>query len=584
MIANCNKYFSQQHHTFINHPQESSTATKSSAAKIMSNPADVSGATTSAMNNNNNNAAHTANGMSSPAIANKMGSRRIFSPHFKIQVLDSYRNDGDCKGNQRATARKYGIHRRQIQKWLQCESALRTSVSSNSGTTSPPTNSTGSKLQVDSNNNNSHQKRTLSGAKATAALLSTSSSSSASSSSSSSKQARHSVVVDEAIDDATTQTRQNSMEFFSPSTTSLIINGGPDRKIESMNEAAVPIKPEFCFSPSTAASHPSSTISHSGFEMPSTAAAAMLKHQHHLQHQDVPQSHNPLMSAVTTLPPPFISTIYGPQNLLAFPCAFPFEYPPPLPVPQPHHHHHHLSPIDLSVGNAERRHAGDSFRCSPPTIQVDDARVPSRSVCVDQGRSSNLPLSEESAVAPIDLSCSRKRRAGNEGAAEPVKPPKLFKPYLLDDHEEEEELKVVDEEEVQSTKRDSFLDRRLTGLKDKLSHRFEYPTAVYATHQYYPGSSPAYESLYYGGHENLTLYPSPREYESSPSAESSPLHHPSRPASFFDSSSSEGTYSQYLHPSSPTSSVRSSPPVFSSSSWAPTAPEMRARLVLGSVC
>uniref|UniRef100_V9IKS7 Brinker DNA-binding domain-containing protein n=1 Tax=Apis cerana TaxID=7461 RepID=V9IKS7_APICE len=45
-----------------------------------------------------------------------MGSRRIFAPAFKLKVLDSYRNDIDCRGNQRATARKYGIHRRQIQK------------------------------------------------------------------------------------------------------------------------------------------------------------------------------------------------------------------------------------------------------------------------------------------------------------------------------------------------------------------------------------------------------------------------------------------------------------------------------------
>lgn len=61
----------------------------------------------------------------------RMGSRRMFTPQFKLQVLDSYRNDSDCKGNQRATARKYGIHRRQIQKWLQCEPNLRSSVVSN---------------------------------------------------------------------------------------------------------------------------------------------------------------------------------------------------------------------------------------------------------------------------------------------------------------------------------------------------------------------------------------------------------------------------------------------------------------------
>ncbi|PSN33519.1 hypothetical protein C0J52_16123 [Blattella germanica] len=56
------------------------------------------------------------------------GSRRIFAPQFKLQVLDSYRKDADCRGNQRATARKYGIHRRQIQKWLQVEASLRAAV------------------------------------------------------------------------------------------------------------------------------------------------------------------------------------------------------------------------------------------------------------------------------------------------------------------------------------------------------------------------------------------------------------------------------------------------------------------------
>lgn len=61
-----------------------------------------------------------------------MGSRRIFPATFKLKVLDSYRNDVDCRGNQRATARKYGIHRRQIQKWLQCEENLRSSCADTS--------------------------------------------------------------------------------------------------------------------------------------------------------------------------------------------------------------------------------------------------------------------------------------------------------------------------------------------------------------------------------------------------------------------------------------------------------------------
>jgi len=69
-----------------------------------------------------------------------MGTRRIFTTAFKIKVLDSYRHDKDCRQNQRATARKYGIHRRQIQKWLQCEEQLRNSVENgNTGAVSSAT-------------------------------------------------------------------------------------------------------------------------------------------------------------------------------------------------------------------------------------------------------------------------------------------------------------------------------------------------------------------------------------------------------------------------------------------------------------
>ncbi|XP_044761781.1 uncharacterized protein LOC123319031 [Coccinella septempunctata] len=78
------------------------------------------------------------------------GSRRIFAPHFKLQVLDSYRNDADCKGNQRATARKYGIHRRQIQKWLQAENNLRNSVCKAKSECTNPVDSC-------NNNNNNHE-------------------------------------------------------------------------------------------------------------------------------------------------------------------------------------------------------------------------------------------------------------------------------------------------------------------------------------------------------------------------------------------------------------------------------------------
>lgn len=52
--------------------------------------------------------------------------------------MDSYRQDSDCQGNQRATARKYGIHRRQIQKWLQTETSLRLAVQQAIGMPKPP--------------------------------------------------------------------------------------------------------------------------------------------------------------------------------------------------------------------------------------------------------------------------------------------------------------------------------------------------------------------------------------------------------------------------------------------------------------
>jgi transposase-like protein len=74
---------------------------------------------------------NTTTTTSTSTAGTKMGSRRIFTPQFKLQVLESYRNDNDCKGNQRATARKYGIHRRQIQKWLQCENNLRSIIANN---------------------------------------------------------------------------------------------------------------------------------------------------------------------------------------------------------------------------------------------------------------------------------------------------------------------------------------------------------------------------------------------------------------------------------------------------------------------
>ena len=55
-------------------------------------------------------------------------NRRSYSLEFKVAVLDSYYHDSETKLNQRKTALKYGVNRRQIQKWLAQEETLRGSV------------------------------------------------------------------------------------------------------------------------------------------------------------------------------------------------------------------------------------------------------------------------------------------------------------------------------------------------------------------------------------------------------------------------------------------------------------------------
>ncbi|KAJ8680823.1 hypothetical protein QAD02_016610 [Eretmocerus hayati] len=54
-----------------------------------------------------------------------LARRRSFSLRFKLDVLDAFHRDGGVGGNQRATARKFGINRRQVQKWLGQEGELR---------------------------------------------------------------------------------------------------------------------------------------------------------------------------------------------------------------------------------------------------------------------------------------------------------------------------------------------------------------------------------------------------------------------------------------------------------------------------
>lgn len=51
--------------------------------------------------------------------------RQSYSLDFKLSAIECYYQDTACRGNQRAVANKYNIHRRQVQKWLKQEDELR---------------------------------------------------------------------------------------------------------------------------------------------------------------------------------------------------------------------------------------------------------------------------------------------------------------------------------------------------------------------------------------------------------------------------------------------------------------------------
>ncbi|CAG7732592.1 unnamed protein product [Allacma fusca] len=65
-------------------------------------------------------------------------ARRIFTAEFKKSVVDAFTHDPECIGNQRATARKFRIHRRQVQKWIQQRSPVKVSSSDDPPNTEVP--------------------------------------------------------------------------------------------------------------------------------------------------------------------------------------------------------------------------------------------------------------------------------------------------------------------------------------------------------------------------------------------------------------------------------------------------------------
>jgi len=101
-----------------NYPSTESLALSSSSPASPMNGSNSCGSnsaatTTATKNNSNCSSAPLTSG------STQQSNRRIFTTDFKLKVLEAFNTDMDCIGNQRATARKFGIHRRQVQKWLQ---------------------------------------------------------------------------------------------------------------------------------------------------------------------------------------------------------------------------------------------------------------------------------------------------------------------------------------------------------------------------------------------------------------------------------------------------------------------------------
>lgn len=393
-------------------------------------------------------------GASHPSTVTKMGSRRIFTPQFKLQVLDSYRNDSDCKGNQRATARKYGIHRRQIQKWLQCETNLRSTVSSgNNDCNSTSGNKIGAS-EVKSNGQNQHH--------ITSTTTTTITSATTTNGNQQQQQQPHlsnntNSVAQESLD----KVSRHSVElcnkpnngFLSPVRSHLLEYTTPVAYESQQQQQHVVQSPS--------ASLPScspvftSLVGNVGGSNNLNGANAVIPYDlrdyypHYLvtpspHHQLQYAHHDDLMSTTTLHPPHYMDIGTTPQAVYT---TYGYEMPSvivaPSATPPP-------SAMDLSMHGRQR-----DVNCERKQITQMPAtwHVPQRTQnpAANSLRVSPVTTTDENAW---DLS-ARKRKCDGSGdtktGATPPKVVKLFKPYLLSDDDDDFDV-VANEENKKFTK------------------------------------------------------------------------------------------------------------------------------------
>lgn len=410
--------------------------------------------------------------------ATKMGSRRIFTPQFKLQVLESYRNDNDCKGNQRATARKYGIHRRQIQKWLQVENNLRSVVANSANHhqfhhSNNNNNNNNSTKQILLNNNNSEMMKIIS----------------------TSTDTRHRVVVGSSSNNnmhknsSTTKYMNKTQQYNNSSNLtnvggfiSPVLSYGCDQPAISF--AHHPHHRISAPTPSTTQTHYESYESSSSASLSSplqsspnlshytpattitnTCNNLMLSRNNGNSSSPVHLSHHPYPQVPTFVSPPLNSYPLGiikpephlpvPSHHLLPPSHFipePHYYPAPVPCStplsmplypqvsprQPRTHpetseiqitNNMESAIDLSMPLHQKRIISSNKCVESRTPSPYDAKW----VNVNNNVTSNATNSDA-----IDLTCKKRKHSSSDDenvATPPVKVPKLFKPYLLDEEE-----------------------------------------------------------------------------------------------------------------------------------------------------
>ncbi|XP_055597143.1 uncharacterized protein LOC129747134 [Uranotaenia lowii] len=370
------------------------------------------------------------------AGAGKMGSRRIFTPQFKLQVLDSYRNDNDCKGNQRATARKYGIHRRQIQKWLQVENNLR-SAAANSASGSA-TGASAMKINLLSATNSSanhhhhHQQQHQSPFQLHPPHHHHHSSGSIH------HQNLNSIELKVPLDSA--------RHRVAGANSSNIIISSNGKESNGSGACIISPVPTHTMARSPLFSHPHETPSSSA-----SLSAVLKTHGGR-------ESNAAAVSSSIVAPRPSFSPVAGspdfpdgydrlhlldpyyPHHYLPYHAKFAVDCPIDLSLPQPYRHSNKvmdqqaLSPCSTTSSAYSSRP-----RSSTPTSSLTGAEIKCEPV---------TPREENSGEA-VDLSC-RKRKSNSPDGASPPKSVKLFKPYLLDEDDSAEDKDADKDSSIES--------------------------------------------------------------------------------------------------------------------------------------